>query len=385
MLSDNIVIMNNIPRKRILLFDMLRGFAVIPIYCYHQQLFGGRVYAWCVWGVTTFLIMSGFLSTVHGYEREYSPLFKSSIEYAFKKIKRLFPLHVFMLTVICICFMISSHEAVMNDPAEFFSGNAIKFLLNLFLVSDWIPHIKQLSAINGEYNIVTWYLSLTLLLYLFTPFFFKCMRHVYRSRKKYVPYIVMVILYAYVIIFDLSMRRMLGRVDSFWYEYECALSRVTDYLIGCQLGYMYLNRDIYGVEPKRTGRIMLYISVVLSVLLIGYGTFFIKDQLISDISSGYYYTIPVGMMIFAMALIDETAGEPVTNKRILKPLMQLGDLSPFIYLTHYPMIVLVHGVLVLIGNVNHMIWFAVAALLTAGTAVLYREILNMPNQKKTKG
>lgn len=313
-------------------------------------------------------------------------MFQSSIRYALNKIKRLFPLHVSMLFIAFISYVISVRDTIGENVGRFFLTNCIKFILNLFLISDWVPHTDGLKDINGEYNIVTWFLSLCLLMYLLTPLFFRIMHILYRSHRKAAPYVVMAVCFIYTLIFNVLAMRLLDPADSYWHTYESPLSRVGDYLIGCQLGYMYIHRDIYLTDNRTAAKCVFWLSVVISAILVFKGTFGVKDYLISCTSTGFYYTIPVGMLILSLAMLEEHHMDDVLSDRYVGRyessngfrvgvegiFLWLGTISPYEYLIHYPVIVTVHGLMNHFEISGIVPWAIMAMIVTFLSAEMYR-------------
>lgn len=365
-------------KKRFILFQILRAFALISVYIYHQGL-ADEVFS--RWGVCCFFILSGFLNAYHLYGALPEAGFKSSVSFGLGRIKKIFPLHIVMLTVAFLGYAAGHLSEITQSISRFASVNGIKLILNALLVSDWIPHIAPFSDINGEYNIVTWFLSAMLLFYILTPIMLKLMHRLYDSRKVS-PVLGMAVIYAYVITVNIIYIAVFGRSGSFWHIYESPVSRIGDYLIGAHLGLICLQYgdskrpEGFADTSSKTGKtpIPLILTCLLNAVFIAIPAagFFGTYKFL--VSSGFYFTVPVSLLIILLALrekekVDAGAGFPG------KALVWIGDLSPYIFLVHYPVITGVHGILKRIGDVNIWIWSLLSLIITLALSYAYMRLI----------
>ena len=345
------------------------------IYLFHQGL-ADEIFS--RWGVCVFFVLSGFLSIYSRYDIEQPGSAVDCIRSGVMRIRDIFPLHVVMLLASFAMCLAGKAGDLITDRLNAGVQTGVKFLLNLFLVSDWVPHTELLRGINGEYNIVTWFLSATLLFYIITPPVIGIMHRIYSDKKLTRPLIVMSSILVFTIAVDMWFVYLLGEENSFWYVYESPISRIGDYLIGAQLGYICLNEteNASGIMYKMAKYVISAAAVFLNVVFIriGLAPLFYKYKYLA--STGFFFTIPVCMLIMTAVWMecgyrDRAEGR---NTDFLKGIYLLGELSSYIYLIHYPVITGVHGVLKRLGADNIVLWSMISVVMTLGLAVLWDKL-----------
>ena len=136
----------------------LRAVAFFGIFLSHG--FGGRAEGLGAWGVSIFLILSGFLMEVSYLKKDETP--QVSGRFVWNKVKRLYPLHVAM-TFACVLreVFISCirHESIRIPKM------CLDILFHILLIQDWIPSHDWYGTLNS----VDWYLCVCVLCYLVFP------------------------------------------------------------------------------------------------------------------------------------------------------------------------------------------------------------------------
>ncbi|MBQ8945657.1 MAG: acyltransferase [Lachnospiraceae bacterium] len=353
--------------------QILRVLAMTGIYLFHQGL-ADELFS--RWGVCVFFVLSGFLSIYSRYDRVQPVSVIDCIRSGLMRIRHIFPLHVVMLLAAFVMQIAGRTGNLIPGSPDIGIQTCIKFLLNLFLLSDWIPHTDLLRGINGEYNIVTWFLSATLLFYMITPPVIDIMRRIYSDKNHARPVIVVLSILAFTITINLCFIYLMGEVGSFWYIYESPLSRIGDYLIGAQLGYICLSKRATGTGNGYKPAMHIVIpaaAIILNIVFICIGLTpqFYKYKYL--VSSGFYFTIPVCMLIMAAVWMESEdhcrAEKP--QPMALRGVYLLGDLSSYIFLIHYPVITGIHGVLKRLGTDNIALWSMASVVLTLVLTVLW--------------
>ena len=345
------------------LFQILRAVAFLVVYTYHNI----DTYEACKWAVCTFLVLSGFLDIYNSYDRELPTGFKGCFKYGCKKISGLYLLHV-------ITTLWAAAILIAGNPAEFISRiptsifeNTVKLISNLTLTSDLVPSAGRLIPYFGEYNIASWYLSLCFIIYICQPVIIRLMHRIYA--KKISPVFVIACIFTFTLVLNLIHVRIFGRDGAFWYNYESPLSRIGDYLIGAQLGYMYRLRDaVHRADvpdvPGVKFRVILSCALIVVINTIFFvACFRFNASLIWLASTGFYFTIPVACLIYSIAVMEEYVHIPA-DAPALRPVMTLGAISGYAYLIHVPVINTVHGIYKRVAEVKLPVWAAVSLLLT---------------------
>lgn len=363
--------------------QILRWFAFLCIFLVHNTALNG-IYS--CWGVTVFFILSGFLNALHGYTAgEQNPL-KEGLRYGIRKIRRIYPLHVIMTLAACVL-------EIFNDRAEFVqklpAGAAwvvIRLLTNLLLITDWIPLKGLPGKIFKEYNIVSWFLSCILLFYFITPVLLRWMDQLFgrfdRRKRRFSVITAICIVYVCMII-ENSLFSFCGLGQ--WYIYENPLSRIGDYLVGLLAGYLFAGteyvsdgsrRDEKEMRSVRTvARIVLICSIIVSITEEIIGEAIVSDEIGWVVFSGFYFTIPVVLMIAAIAVIDKTYEEKRHISIVKQLLIKGGSLTMYAYLIHVPVINAVHGGYRRIATVNLFLWVALSGMITMGLSIVAQNVL----------
>ena len=153
-----------------------------------------------------------------------------------------------------------------------------------------------------------------------------------------------------------------------------------------QLGAAYyhrLNREkaISGSDSGKTGMTgnvqrtgLLFISLALNLVFILVALWDGFKDYKYLVSSGFYYTIPVAMLIMYAALTEESTGRAIHESFVGRLFEWLGDMSPYIFLIHYPVITGVHGVYKRLGSVNIYIWSVLSLIITIVAAVMWKNM-----------
>ncbi len=364
--------------------QILRAFAFLGVFASHSLIADD---AFSRWGVAIFFILSGFLNSLHDVCMDKTVCVKNSFCYALNKVKKIYKLHVVMTFIALFLWIISNWEVYRANLAKEVSLSMLKIATNLLLISDFLPSNGRIGLVFSEYNIVSWYLSASLFFYLLTPILIKITKQI----KK--PILISIISYIFTIIIDVFIVSHLSLDVAFWYIYECPLFRLSDYLIGIQLGYLYASysgmsriRHIDRSQEQMQGSeytnswILLIIGIVGSLALLGLGQK--ADSPVRwFINSGFYFTIPAVLLIISLTMLNEQIQSAMDNGGFLHYIAILGDLSACAYLIHVPVINLVHGVYKRFGTVNVYVWGLISLALTIVLSAWAKEKMDTHKNK----
>lgn len=211
--------------KKIPSLQGVRAMAFLSIFLFHITVVG----RWGPYGVSIFLVLSGFLMSYHyGSKCERLPRgIVSRLRYAYQKIKKLYPLHIVMLVFAAFANYISFRNEVV------WGKFGLKFLLNLLLIDDWFPR----NDIFSQFNIVTWYLSAMVFLYFLFPILIRLAVKI--SKKRLLLYAVLT--YLVMVCVALLSYRFMGE-RSWWITYESPYFRVGDFWIGILVGLHWADK-----------------------------------------------------------------------------------------------------------------------------------------------
>lgn len=328
-------------KERLIALQGFRAVAFIAIFTSHAGMthLGD-------WGVSCFLILSGFLM-YYNYgeildEDKVDSRFWNHIKRAFSKIRSLYPLHcVTLLIAIFVYFDLSRLDNLWHIILY-----NIKLVLNLALLQSWFPK----SEFYWSFNAVSWYLSTQFAMYLAFPYIKKAINKGKTKGIRYLGLQVLLILLMQIgisaVLINQSVRLSQIPIQisdglTFYLTYICPLYRVGDFYLGCIAGYFFMRSDFLrgGVKHPSWLWSLLEIAVVLLLLpsqLIHEGSLkFISDDAVRN---DLLYTFPVMASVYLGALQSGFVTKSILSS---KWLVELGNISGYCFLIHQLVIVVI--------------------------------------------
>jgi len=309
--------------KKIDSLQVIRAVAFLGIFASHSgiQMFGAHG----AWGVSVFLVLSGFVM-FYSYadsERLSDYGFKSSVKFAIKKIKRLYPLHIVTMILVIPAYC---YEYMLPFGSKLIE----KIVLNITLLHSWIPSMYYYFSLNA----VSWYLVVVLVSCMIFPFILTVMKK-YKGVKDAITAIVfLVILQAVLAYTSYLLKVKIVHLNDFvhWFVYICPISRVEEFIIGCNLGYLYKHctRDKEISQTKAT----IYELITGIVIIIEWALCLIYVSIPVNIDNWWgttvLFTLSSCALIYLFALGKGKISEFLTKK----PLIFIGEISANAFLIH---------------------------------------------------
>jgi len=219
--------------------------------------------------------------------------------------------------------------------------NGIKLLLNAFLIQEWFP-------IDGSINSVSWYLSVAVFCYFIFPWVLKYMEK-HSSRKQAFQAIAFLYLFQVVMGFIGSLLPNLFITESNWlcqnltkwFVYCFPPVRCIDFLIGCNVGYLFITRDkqanSFICRPN-----ILSIIAVLTILIGNYMHIALKSITQLDNSTlatnperwwtySVCFTLSSCLLVYLVAHGNNLLSKCLTNRIMI----YLGNISQYMFLIHF--------------------------------------------------
>lgn len=317
--------------KKLNQIQALRGIAFLGVFLNHTGLkwFGAAGH----WGVSVFLVLSGFLMFVSysDNDRIKRISIRDNIVFSWRKIKKLYPLHICTM----VAMMLFAFVGGGRIPWKLL---ILKVGINVAMLQEWLP-IKNVS-ING----VSWYLAAATLCYFIFPFALSFISKI-RSQAT-ITYIVVGIHLAQIISgYFLSLLPTVNGGDIFlsnmseWAIYFFPPMRVLDFLIGCCAGCLYINRDQSRSIQTNSAKIELFVVaeiVLANIFCVMYETHI--TNVMGEANGSYLwwtYSIPFtlssAVLIYLLMNKQSPFGKMITNKITVF----LGDISGVAFLIHY--------------------------------------------------
>lgn len=209
---------DKVNEKRIIYgFQGIRGMAIILIFLSHCKIAvnqrGGNFFGYAgAWGVSCFIMLSGFLAVQQFFDCEINR--KRVISILKKKIKKCYPMHIITL---CVALPLSV-AFVWNN---FSMKDVIKIIINATLTQTLIPS----QSVYFSFNAVSWYLSLDIILVLFLPLVIHILKNM-NERQVTISIVAVAVLQAilFLMVKETSIMH--------WFVYIFPLTRWLDYFVG---------------------------------------------------------------------------------------------------------------------------------------------------------
>lgn len=363
-------------KKHFFALDSFRGLCALCVVVFHMRVLDGfseflffrnsRLF------VEFFFILSGFVLT-HSHLTKKNDSFK---KYAIARTFRIFPLHLFMLSIYIVleCLkLLAQHKGFGFNTPAFEGGNSIKELIpNFFLLQSWYSGFDYLS-----FNYPSWSISVEYYLY-FLFFLVVCPRDIF---KRYA--IGFAFLFLFIILQCMSLKILTGEVIRGGVCFGAGI--VTYYIFSV-------------VKLPKVTRFLIYLFSlfeVLALLLIWY--------IVSYIGSTHEFIV---VLVFSLAVLLFSFEQGFVSGLLSKTFFQLlGKLSYSIYLTHAAILFVFISMAMILQKVtgieftvnidglryldfgsiviNNLLILGVLALVVFVSMFTYRYI-ELPGQKKGK-
>lgn len=317
----------------------LRALAFMAVFSEHVGLtkLGG-------WGVTVFLMMSGFLNEIRfetsSQKMEWHPI--KNISLAWKRIEKLYVLHLITMITALLCYW----ENQRLDSMRHIFIWIVKFIANATLLHAWFPK----SEFYWSFNAVSWFMSVMLFLYYITPYVIRVVSIIGSSIKKAKYTIVLVI--AIQVFFSTLVNVFSPVLKSvpliisdnlvLYLTYIWPIYRIGDYLIGCLIGKIYiLTKDRGNSNLVRYSATLVTIIEIFLCFLLAVIDYVYKHEIgilgLPAFRETILSLLP-GMCFLICAVYENGLLSQIVLKSQL--LVAIGDLSGYAFLIHQLVIVM---------------------------------------------
>ena len=264
------------------------------------------------------------------YNAKPSILFTSGRCYAAKKVKKLYPVHLLMIIYVLLLETVSGALSPIW-PWQVLAQSA--------LIQTWIPYRRIYYALNG----VSWYLSVAAFTYFCFPYILKCQKH-YRKTWDAINSIVVIFLIDCMVCFLLKQSKV-SNETIYYVTYIFPLYRLSDFLIGCNLGYVFVHRKKTGNMCKKTSRGTL--NEILVLVLFEVEEFLFKYGSVPEEIKYMLFFLPVSVLIVWVFADGYGLISKVGNTHIVA---KIASLSGYCFLIHHKII---RTVIALLEKIAH--------------------------------
>lgn len=322
----------NTQRKHLSALDGIRSFACLEIFCCHCLWGGGAL------GVSLFLILSGFLLTYRYLSQDGTETLPSTtplglIRFAWKRLRKLYLLHIIMMVIVIIIQLVRGHIQNYAD----WTSLSIRVLSHVFLVQTWIPVDSIYFSLNG----LSWYLSTIHFCYLCFPLLLRMLKKLNTVKTAFFSLIAVFVLQVSVALISIKVFQING-TGYYYLTYVCPLFRIFDFACGGLLAVVFSK-----LPTARKSMLQYTVWEVLAVFAVGITQFltlhtevFSWDRLSWIFSWGRLSWIFLPASCFAI-LVFAIGGGYISKIFTAKIVKFFANLTPFIFLIHHQIIVAV--------------------------------------------
>lgn len=329
--------------KQILLpFQGLRALAFVGIFLSHTKVDVLSSSGLGAWGVSVFLILSGFLMITNYYhtDRIQNCSVRDNIKFSLKKLSALYPLHIVMM-LSALQFEIKTIGNSAGGGIRSYIVLVAKVFFNITMTQSFVPRSRVYYSLNA----VSWYLSVCLFSYFCFPWIFRYFEKNMNVRKANV--LIPTLLVLQIILCWLSSKINFSISDGFtrWFVYNFPVMRMIEFVFGAALGYLYwmigVNNCDENIQNKKryvSGRIadavLLLDGILLIVALIIFSAVNPQDSSMNHPElwwrSSCLFTLLNGILIFIMAFDKGVICRLASNRA----LVFIGGISSNAFLIH---------------------------------------------------
>lgn len=298
----------------------LRAVSFLAIFVSHSGL--GSFGCLGAWGVSVFLVMSGFLMAYQYLQKEELPAF--GLTFVAKKIRALYPLHVATMLAKLPIALSDVLGGTLNATAL-----AVAVVLNVGMVQVWVPWEQMYSALNGP----SWFMCVMALAYLLFPLLLKVLRKMTSVRS------AILLLAAFIgvhLLASLIAYALLGSGAeeelAQWVTYYFPPVRCFDFSIGCILGWLYLRNAAQG-RPERPATAQALAQLVCLVLIAASMILYADGSTLLGSAPLRYSLLFLPTTVMLIWLVASCTG-PVEKLWSHAWLQWIAGLSPYAFLIH---------------------------------------------------
>jgi peptidoglycan/LPS O-acetylase OafA/YrhL len=344
--------------KKILSLQGLRAVACVMIFLCHSHLVWEP---WGGWAVSVFFVMSGFLMYRSYAQRNLPESIKDSAIFAWRKVKKLYPLHILMLFA---AMGIDLLLILTGKTDESIVHMLLRAVPNIFLIQSWLPVERVFYGFNG----VSWFLSSYVSMIFLFPFL---MRKMQKSWSKKKAIILTVGCYFSLLVISFLFELFNLQDYEVWFFYIFPPTRLLDFIVGMQASYLLYNRKgtlrqsiVTAAELAIFALIVLSVYVLTDIRQLG----ILQGVLSRDVLIFMPTSVVIVCLIsFGCGLFGRLFSTTAFN--------YIGDMSMYVFLIHNVMLKYAHILLGYFADpVSPWLLMICGVLVTAAAVYIYKMI-----------
>lgn len=300
-----------------------------------------------------------------------APGLRSAIAFSFKKIRRLYPLHLIMMAA-ALLFVLK--RLLAQPSARGVLSCAAQLAVSIFLLQTWIPSSRFWFCLNG----VAWYLSVQAFLYAIFSTLLAVLKKADARRLRCIAAAI----FCVQCLFSLAVWKAgLSGKAAFYLTYLCPLFRAGDFTISCCAGCLYHSRKQESTLPRSA-----FSLLELAAVLLAGGCLFITAKqtgVLGAVAFRYnvLFTPSAVLLVWLLAM-----GKGFISRLLsAKPFLWLAQLSPYGFLIHQVLIRYMEWTADKFSlTVQPVVWTLTVFLLTLCLSWLYKALERRVRQRHTK-
>jgi peptidoglycan/LPS O-acetylase OafA/YrhL len=303
---------------KILSLQALRAMAFLGIFLCHS----GAYIDWSAFGVSIFFVLSGFLMYYNHRNEDFNISLRNNAIFSWNHIKKLYPLH---LITMCLAILL---EVIWGFRFGFIQERILSNLkytfLNILLMQSWVPNSDVSVSLNG----VAWYLSTSLFLY----FIFPVIAERIKKRKNETLTLFCTLVLIFEILVCIPWICLLGAESKvyIWFMYCFPVFRLGDYYIGSCLGKCYAD----GFTRKNNCIVASLLEIVATAITVLAFVWMRHRGGVLVQATHNWTTLYIPLASIWIVLFAQKGGI-ITKILCNRALCYLGDISPYVFLIHY--------------------------------------------------
>ena len=304
---------------RIKSLQLLRGIAFICVFLQHSgnMIFDGLG----AYAVSLFITLSGFLVSYHSNWNSSDEIFHFDILSSWKKIRRLYPLHIVTMIAALIYEILTDVIVGGEQIRVSFLGT---IFLNVCLMQSWIPiKLPIVGSVYYSFNGVSWYLSTMLFVYALFPL----IKHMILKSGDLWKLLLFTIWTE--ILFSIFGMLFFGTSGTLlkWFTYVFPPMRVFDFAYGCIVYRIISVNKVKSSFKSQKAYFGLGGGIIASIISI----------ILFQKFDGVFLTLKYSMNFILASLLLVPSCYVLDEVKILGDenlFVKLGDISAFAFLIH---------------------------------------------------
>jgi len=302
-------------------------------------------------GNNIFFLISGFLLYFSDFE-----LKNIGIKTGFKKISKLYPLHILMLVAWVLVDVV--YGLILHDFSFFSYELILKFVADSLLVQSLIP----ISSYYHSLNAVSWYLSCFFWIMVFYPLVLRLIKKIDGVfRNILIVICILCLIYIPSIFLQFSVKTWLLGISPFW--------RVLYVALGSFLAKLYKYLD----EKIKKQFFLNSFLILIDLLIIGLLIFYDKGA--------NFLLLLECLLILLLSFETDILKFVYQNKFVIF----ISKQTPYVFLIHYCLIKYVSGFSSVLNIYIHpMIFLLLVVILSFICSILYNLIISKLNKRSLR-